>query len=224
MSLRIGLVGSRFAANFHAECYHRLGPNSAHLAGVYSPTPTSRADFAKRHDLRAVSSLEELLEISDVIDICSPPYSHESCVIAAAEAGKHVIVEQPMANMSEGIERMISAADRAGVALSPPYCWRAHPASRHIKRLVDGGVLGQLVALEGRLSAGSPARYDLDGISPWLNIKWLAGGGPMHNLGVHWIDLFRWMLDDEVESAVGMVSHLQPVSYTHLTLPRSDLV
>ena len=157
------------------------------------------------------SDYRELLDRSE-IQLVAVFLPHNECpeaVEAAALAGKHVIVEKPMANTSEGIERMISAADRAGVALSPPYCWRAHPASRHIKRLVDGGVLGQLVALEGRLSAGSPARYDLDGISPWLNIKWLAGGGPMHNLGVHWIDLFRWMLDDEVESVVGMVSHLQ---------------
>jgi predicted dehydrogenase len=127
----------------------------------------------------------------------------------AAAAGKHVIVEKPMADTSEGIRRMISATGEAGVALSSPYCWRAHPASRKIKELVDGGLLGQIVALEGRCAAGSPLRYLENGISPWLNQRAVAGGGPMHNLGTHWIDLFRWFLQDEVRLATGMVSRLQ---------------
>ena len=61
---------------------------------------------------------------------------------------------------------------------SSPYCWRAHPASRKIKELVDRGFLGQIVALEGRCAAGSPLRYLEDGISPWLNQRAIAGGGP----------------------------------------------
>ena len=137
---------------------------------------------------------------------------HSECpeaVERAAAAGKHVIVEKPMADTSEGIRRMISATGEAGVALSSPYCWRAHPASRKIKELVDGGLLGQVVALEGRCAAGSPLRYLENGISPWLNRRAVAGGGPMHNLGTHWIDLFRWFLHDEVRQATGMVSHLQ---------------
>jgi predicted dehydrogenase len=157
------------------------------------------------------SDYGDLLAREDIhlVAIFLPHHECPEAVERAAAAGKHVIVEKPMANTSDGIQRMIDATEKAGVVLSPPYCWRAHPASRQIKRLVERGILGDLVTLKGRLSAGSPARYDLDGISPWLNIKAQAGGGPMHNLGVHWIDLFRWILDDEVESAVGMVSHLQ---------------
>ncbi len=137
---------------------------------------------------------------------------HAECpdaVERAAEAGKHVIVEKPMADTSGGIRRMIAATEAAGVALTSPYCWRAHPASRKIKELVDSGLLGQIVALEGRCAAGSPLRYLDDGISPWLNQRAIAGGGPMHNLGTHWIDLFRWFLQDEVGQATGMVSHQQ---------------
>ncbi len=137
---------------------------------------------------------------------------HSECpeaVERAAAAGKHVIVEKPMADTCEGIRRMIAATGEAGVALSSPYCWRAHPASRKIKELVDRGMLGQIVALEGRCAAGSPLRYLENEISPWLNLRAVAGGGPMHNLGTHWIDLFRWFLQDEVQQATGMVSHQQ---------------
>ncbi|MDA0746097.1 MAG: Gfo/Idh/MocA family oxidoreductase [bacterium] len=153
----------------------------------------------------------ELLARDDIglVVIFLPHAECPEAVEKAAAAGKHVIVEKPMANTSDGIRRMIRAAKKGGVLLSPPYCWRAHPASRKIKRLIDEGVLGEVIALEGRCAAGSPQRYFENDISPWLNQKAIAGGGPMHNLGVHWIDLFRWMLKDEVAQATGMVSHKQ---------------
>ena len=95
MSLRVGLIGARFAANFHADCYRGLGPGAVTVAGVYSPTAARRDAFAERHGVAACSSLDHLLDVSDVIDVCAPPYAHEPCVVAAAAAGKHVIVEKP---------------------------------------------------------------------------------------------------------------------------------
>ncbi len=153
----------------------------------------------------------DLLDRADIglVAIFLPHNECPEAVEKAAGLGKHVIVEKPMANDSAGIRRMIDAAQSAKVALSPPYCWRAHPASRQIKQLVDAGALGRIIALEGRCAAGSPGRYLTDGLSPWLVEKEAAGGGPMHNLGVHWIDLFRWFLEDEVQTVTGMVSHTQ---------------
>ncbi len=153
----------------------------------------------------------KLLARSDIglVALFLPHVDCPEAVERAAEAGKHVIVEKPMADTSDGIRRMIAATRKAGVMLSSAYCWRYHPASRQIKRLVDEGLLGDVVALEGRCAAGSPLRYFNESISPWLVEKASAGGGPMHNLGVHWIDLFRWLLEDEVDSATGMVSHAQ---------------
>ena len=145
----------------------------------------------------------------DLVVIFLPHADCPEAAVRAAEAGVHVIVEKPMAATSAGIRRMVAAAQKAGVCLSAPYCWRNHPASRQIKHLVDNGALGKVIALEARMSAGSPSRYTADGISPWILEKAPAGGGPMHNLGVHWIDFFRWMLQDEVESVTGMVSHEQ---------------
>ena len=161
--------------------------------------------------INGIGDYRELLARND-IDLVALFLPHVDCpeaVERAAEAGKHIIVEKPMADTADGIRRMIAAARKAGVMLSSAYCWRYHPASGQIKRLVDEGLLGEVIALEGRCAAGSPLRYFNDDISPWLVEKASAGGGPMHNLGVHWIDLFRWILGDEVESATGMVSHAQ---------------
>ena len=177
-----------------AEADEALGERVAEQTGI----PVS-ADYG------------EILQRRDV-DLAAIFLPHSQCpeaVEAAARAGKHIVVEKPMAATSDGIRRMIKAADSAGVHLTTPYCWRYHPAAQQIKELVDGGALGKVVALEGRCAAGSPMRYRQDGISPWLLEKEAAGGGPMHNLGVHWIDLFRWLLADEVASVTGMVSHAQ---------------
>ena len=209
-TLGVGIVGLH---HLHSLDYipHFETIEQTQVVGIAEADPVYLERACSQTGIQGHSDYRELLDREDIqlVAIFLPHNQCPDAVEAAASSGKHVMVEKPMADTSEGIKRMIAAANEAGVSLSPPYCWRAHPVSRQIKRLVDRGILGELVTLEGRLSAGSPARYDLDGISPWLNLKAQAGGGPMHNLGVHWIDLFRWMLDDEVESAVGMVSHLQ---------------
>ena len=80
---------------------------------------------------------------------------------------------------------------------------REHGLTRgQFKRLIETGALGRIVALEGRCAAGRLQRY-LDGHAAWMLDPAQSGGGPMLNLGVHWIDLFRWMLGEEVEGVSG---------------------
>ena len=88
------------------------------------------------------------------------------------------------------------------MALSTPYVWRYHPVARQMKTFVADGTLGRVVGCEGRCAAGRLKRY-IDGNAGWMLVKSLSGGGPMYNLGVHWIDLYRWMLEDEVVEVYG---------------------
>jgi len=83
------------------------------------------------------------------------------------------------------------------VTLSAPYVWRYHPVARQMKQLVASGVLGRVIACEGRCAAGRLHRY-IEGHAGWMLERARSGGGPMLNLGVHWIDLFRWLLEDEI--------------------------
>lgn len=181
------------------------------VRGIAETDDAYRTRVCKQTGIQGHANIDDLLARSDIhlVAIFLP---HDECpeaVEKAASAGKHILVEKPMASTSDGIRRMIAAAKKTGVTLSPPYCWRYHPASQQIKRLIDAGDIGDIIALEGRCAAGFPQRYLENGISPWLLQKKSAGGGPMHNLGVHWIDLFRWFLKDEVASATGMLSHAQ---------------
>ncbi len=92
--LRLGIVGSKFAAAFHFESYHSAGA-LATVAGVYSKTRENTDKFAAARGITAVSSFEEMVESVDVVDICAPGYVHEQYAIKAAQAGKHTIVEKP---------------------------------------------------------------------------------------------------------------------------------
>ncbi len=209
-TLGVGIVGFH---HLHSLDYlpHFDAIGRSEVRAVAEADPAYLERVCRQTGIDGYEDYNTLLAREDIglVVILLPHAECPDAVERAASSGKHVIVEKPMADTSEGIRRMIAATESAGVTLSSPYCWRAHPASRKIKELVDRGILGQIVALEGRCAAGSPLRYVDDGISPWLNQKAIAGGGPMHNLGTHWIDLFRWFLKDEVQLATGMVSHLQ---------------
>jgi predicted dehydrogenase len=209
-TLGVGLVGLH---HLHTLDYipHFEAIPQTEVRAIAEPDDVYRNRACAQTGLDGHADYVELLDRDDIhlVAIFLPHNECPEAVEKAAALGKHVIVEKPMASTSAGIRRMIDAARKGKVALTPPYCWRAHPASRQIKQLVDAGALGRIVALEGRCAAGSPSRYLTDNLSPWLVEKEAAGGGPMHNLGVHWIDLFRWFLEDEAQTVTGMVSHTQ---------------
>ena len=94
--IKIGIVGSRFAADFHYKCYKRVYGVPIEVVGVFSQNPQSSRKFAKRNSLAAMSSLDDLIKRVDVIDICAPAYVHEEIGIRAFKAGKHVIIEKPL--------------------------------------------------------------------------------------------------------------------------------
>ncbi len=165
--------------------------------------PAILSGFANDFGVKGYADWRDLIA-REAVDLAAVFLPHAECPPAAAacaRGGVNVLVEKPMAADSASLLDAIEAARRAGVILSTPYVWRFHPVSLEIKRLLSQGVLGRVVACEGRCAAGRPGRYLDSGIG-WMLEKRLSGGGPMHNLGVHWIDLFRWLLDDEPVEAL----------------------
>ena len=95
--IRIGIVGSGFAAEFHYTAYQRVTDIDVKVVGVTSliKDKEHREDFAKKRGIKAFDSLEEMLSEVDVIDVCTPGYAHEEVSIVSLEAGKHIVVEKP---------------------------------------------------------------------------------------------------------------------------------
>jgi predicted dehydrogenase len=100
--------------------------------------------------------------------------------------------------------------------------------ARDFKQIIADGLLGRIVGAEGRCSAGRLQRY-IDGHASWMLQKSRSGGGPMYNLGVHWIDLFRWMLGDEVVEVSGQnvkvntQYDIEDNSFAHLRFSRGTV-
>jgi len=202
-TLQVGILG---LSHLHPRSYMPIFAAIKDLK-VVAAADSNKAlcdKFAEDFNLRGYTDWREMIEREN-LDLGVLFLPHDECpdaAVACAEKGMHLLIEKPMAAFSEGLRRIIAAAAEAGVVLSTPYVWRYHPVARQMKSFVEDGMLGKIVGCEGRCSAGRLHRY-IEGNAAWMLVKAKSGGGPMYNLGVHWIDLYRWMLNDEVVEVVG---------------------
>ena len=177
----------------------------AELVAVYS-RDQGRADaFAKAQGARAAySKLSDLLGDPRVqgVFVCSPNVLHAEHVVQAAQAGKHVLCEKPMATTVADAVRMVQACRRAGVTLGVAFNLRQHPAHIRAKEIVASGALGRVVVAQGQWAFGvrgrdgSPPR---NALNQWWDMPDLIGGAStMMGTGVHVVDLMRFVLGQEV--------------------------
>ena len=202
-NLAVGFIG---LSHLHPRSYMPLfdAVPGAEVVAVADATPSVLDGFTKDFPVRGYADWRAMLE-KEHLDLALLFLPHVECpdaAVACAERGIHLVVEKPMAASADGMRRMKDAAEKAGVVLTTPYLWRYHPVARQMKTLIDAGILGQTVGCEGRCAAGRLDRY-INGNATWMLTRKLSGGGPMYNLGVHWIDLYRWMLQDEVVEVLG---------------------
>lgn len=126
----------------------------------------------------------------DAIVVCTPNDSHEKLTIAALEAGKHVLVERPIAASSAGATRVIEAAERTGRVLSVGLPHRFRPEVVALRSFVAGGELGALYSVRGSwLTRSVPAMR-----SSWRSKASRAGGGALIDLGIPALDLCLWVV------------------------------
>jgi len=201
--LKVAIVG---LAHLHPRAYmpHFEAVPQTRVVAAVEADPTLREAFCTEFGLKGYETLDALLERQkpDVAAVFLPHADCPEAAVRCAESGVHIMVEKPMAASSEGAERIVAAARRAGVKLTTGYCWRFHPAAREFRRLVRGGSVGRVVGAEGRCAAGRLDRY-IRGRAAWMLERSRSGGGPMYNLGVHWVDLFRWVLGEEAVEVSG---------------------
>ena len=186
--VRVGLIGSGFISAIHADALKRCA--DAELTAVASPSPGKAAAFARQHgmahhftDYRQLLALEEV----DMVVIGIPNDLHHDCTIAAAAAGKHIVLEKPMClNLAEA-DRMIAACRKANVKLmyAEELCFA--PKYVRLKQLLDSGALGQPVLIkqsEKHDGPHAPHFWDVN----------RSGGGVTMDMGCHAIEFFRWIL------------------------------
>ncbi len=142
---------------------------------------------------RAYDRVDALLQDPEVdaVYVSSPTYLHCEHVLAAAERGKHVLCEKPMARSSDECREMIAACGRAGVHLEVCFVLRGWPVYHQVKAAVDSGRLGRVVELRAHLSKWTPREE-----GEWRLDPRKGGGGALMDVGSHYLDLFRYLEGD----------------------------
>ncbi len=186
-----------------------LGMGRGHLSG-YAECPRSRpvalcdidedrlAERAKGHDIPAsalYSDYQKLIADArklelDAVSVALPNALHAPVVLAALNAGLHVLCEKPMAMTAQEARGMLDAARKADRKLGINFSFRFRPQSRALKRVVDAGEVGDIYY--GRTVWHR--RRGLPKFGGWFGQKKLSGGGPVIDLGVHRMDLAMWLM------------------------------
>lgn len=185
----IGIIGSQFISTIHVEAFKSVP--DAEVVAVMSPTENHASEFAKKYGIpRYFTDLEQLLAVDEVemVVIGAPNNVHCEITVAAAKAGKHVVVEKPFCMNLEEADRMIEACKQANVKLmyAEELCFT--PKYVRLKELVDEGALGRTILLK------QSEKHDGPHADHFWDVE-RSGGGVTMDMGCHAIEFFRWMND-----------------------------
>lgn len=175
----VGLVGSGGITRAHVPAWLNLG------AKVTVFSLEGAEELAAQFGIDVVASLEELLELCDVVDICTPTTSHRDIALAAAGAGKDVVCEKPLGRTAEEGRQIRDAVTLAGTKLYPGHVVRYFPAYVAAKEAVDAGRLGNLAVLRFSRGGAGPT-------SPWFYDMEKSGGIVMDQM-IHDLDQALWL-------------------------------
>lgn len=165
----------------------------AKLVAVCDADQERAEEYGAKYGVTAYTDYGQLLANPDidVVCLCTPSGMHAEQTILAAEAGKHIVCEKPMAIQLHDVERVIEACDVFGVKLATIFPRRMSPTSRFVKQLIEDGRLGKLSLCSGYVKFyRDQAYYDSAG---WRGTWAMDGGGAMMNQGIHTIDLLQWL-------------------------------
>jgi UDP-N-acetyl-2-amino-2-deoxyglucuronate dehydrogenase len=196
-----GIIGCGMIANFHARAVGDI--RGAKVVACYDAVPAAADRFAATQGCRAYHNLKEMLADPDVdvVTIGTPSGAHMEPAVAAAKAGKHVIVEKPLEITLARCDKIIRACETAGVKLSAIFPSRFHQSSIELKKAVDAGRFGRLTLGESYVKwYRTQAYYDS---GAWRGTWELDGGGALMNQAIHSVDILTWLMGP----VVGITAH-----------------
>jgi len=171
------------------------------VVAIASRDPSTGARVASELGIPTVHPSYEALIADPAVEavyIPLPNHLHTTWAIAAAEAGKHVLCEKPLALTVADAERMIAAAERAGVRLMEAFMYRLHPSWVAVRDLVTSGRIGRLTAVQSWFSFYNDDPANIRNIAE-------AGGGALYDIGCYCINLSRLLFDGEPTRVTGSV-------------------
>jgi UDP-N-acetyl-2-amino-2-deoxyglucuronate dehydrogenase len=226
--LKVAIIGAGAISAAHIKAYTWFTERCEVVAivDIYKEKAQARIDeFGLK--AAAYQDYKELLELDiDVVSVCTPPYTHAPIAIDFLQAGKHVLVEKPMASSLQECDAMNAAAAASGKILSVVAQNRFRTPMMKLKEVVDSGLMGKIVhAQVDSFWWRGHSYYDL-----WWRGTWeKEGGGCTLNHAVHHMDAFLWMMGQpsEVQAFMSNTSHdnaeVEDLSIAMLRFPSGAL-
>ena len=205
MRLRFGLIGCGRVAPRHAQFVAELP--DATLVAVADVKASRAQRFSTEYGADAYTDYRQLLARPDidVVNICTPSGMHPPMAIDAMQAGKHVIVEKPMALSVADAHRMIAVARESDVQMCVVLQNRYNPPMQDLRRAVDAGKIGRLLMGNVTVRWYRPQSYYED---DWHG-TWAMDGGALMNQSIHHIDALQWLMGapQSVFAYTGTLAH-----------------
>ncbi|CDX35846.1 Oxidoreductase domain protein [Mesorhizobium plurifarium] len=224
-TLNVAMIGGGFMGKAHAMAYAAMPmffwPAPAiPVRKVVVDVTEALADEGRRRygfeeasaDWRAVVKRPDI----DVVDIVTPNDSHAAIAIAAAEAGKHIICEKPLARGGDEAKTMLDAVNEAGIIHMVAFNYRRTPAVALARQYIEEGRIGKILNFRGTYLQDWSA--DPDSPLSWRFQKKIAGSGSIGDIGTHVVDLARYLVGEiaEVSALVRTYNKTRPVQSGNL--------
>jgi UDP-N-acetyl-2-amino-2-deoxyglucuronate dehydrogenase len=207
MTTGFGIVGTGMISHFHAKAIQAM--DGAAVMGCFDGVPDRATAFAKECGCTAFTSLDEMLASKDIdiVNICTPSGAHRDPAVAAANAGKHVVVEKPLEITLERCDQIIDACRSSNVKLCTILPSRFSAANMALKEAIDAGRFGRLTLGDTFVKWWRTQEYYDSG--GWRGTWAMDGGGAYMNQAIHNVDLLYWLMGDvaEVSGFTGTLAH-----------------
>jgi predicted dehydrogenase len=184
-----GVIGAGLLGDLHAQVYHRLP--GVELVAVADVNAERAGAVAQKYAARPYTDYAELLKRPDIqaVSIATPDFAHRDIAVAAAQAGKHILCEKPLAMSVAEAEDIVAAAKQANVKLMVAFANRVNPPFAAAKEKIKAGQLGRPAYGYVRLSNTLFVPHEM--------LSWSGKSSALWFLGSHTVDLMRFLLNDE---------------------------
>lgn len=208
--LSIGIIGCGKIAQVRHIPEYAQNPR-AKVVAFCDRTSERAEEMAKRYGGQAYENYQDLLSDSQIeaVSVCVANHLHAQVTMDALRAGKHVLVEKPMATTMEDCEAMVAEAERAGKKLLVGHNQLLTPAHKKAKQLLEQGVMGKILTFRTTFGHGGPENWSITpGPNTWFFHKQAAVLGAIADLGVHKIYLIQYLTGQRITEVTARLATL----------------
>ncbi len=180
--MKVGVIGVGSMGKNHARVYSEI----AELVGIADINERNGKRIAKRYNAEYFKDYHDLLDKVDALTIATPTNQHFDIAMDAIANGKHLLIEKPIASSVEEGEKLIDKAREQGVVLAVGHIERHNPVVQYAKKALDNHKFGEPITFVSKRVSSYPSR--------------IRDVGVIHDLGLHDIDVMRYLANSKVES------------------------